>query len=68
MKRGIECRIIKMAGTKLFKNRFSICITEGITLFSLKAHEKTQAMKQQAKQNTKSEWNRMACVWGGEIN
>lgn len=57
-----------MAETQFFKNRFSICITEGITLFSLKAHEETQVMKQQAKQNRKCEWNWMACVWGTEIN
>lgn len=31
----------QMAGTWLFKNRFSICTTERIALFSLKAHEET---------------------------
>ena len=51
MKRGTESRIIKMAGTQLLKNRFSICTTEGIVLFSVKAHEETQVVKQQAKQN-----------------
>lgn len=38
-----------MAGIQFFKNRFSICTTEGITLFSLKAHEETQVMKQAGK-------------------
>lgn len=35
-----------MAGTQLFKNKFSICTTEGITLFSLKPHEEIQVIKQ----------------------
>lgn len=57
-----------MAGTQLLKNRFSICTTEGIVLFSVKAHEETQVVKQQAKQNRKCEWNRMVCIWDIEIN
>ena len=64
----MESRIIKMAGTQLLKNRFSICTTEGIVLFSVKAHEETQVVKQQAKQNRKCEWNRMAYIWDTEIN
>lgn len=51
----MECRIIKTARAQLFKNRFSICTTEEMTLFSQKAHEETQVMKQQAKQNRKHE-------------
>lgn len=68
MNRGIEGRIIKMAGTQLLRNRFSVCTTEGIVLFSVKAHEETQVVKRQAKQNRKCEWNRMVCIWDIEIN
>ena len=57
-----------MAGTQLLKNRFSICTAEGIVLFSVKAHEETQVVKQQAKQNRKCEWNRTVCIWNVEIN
>jgi hypothetical protein len=49
MRKGIGFRIIKMAGEQLCKNRFSICPTELITLFSLKAHEEMQVMMQLAK-------------------
>lgn len=55
MNRGIEGRIIKMAGTQLLRNRFSVCTTEGIVLFSVKAHGETQVVKRQAKQNRKCE-------------
>lgn len=55
MNREIEGRIIKMAGTQLLRNRFSVCTTEGIVLFSVKAHGETQVVKRQAKQNRKCE-------------
>lgn len=57
-----------MAGTQLLRNRFSVCTTEGIVLFSVKAHGETQVVKRQAKQNRKCEWNRMVCIWDTEIN
>ena len=39
----------------LLRNRFSVCTTEGIVLFSAKAREETQVVKRQAKQHRKCE-------------
>ena len=57
-----------MTGTQLLRNRFSVCTTEGIVLFSAKAREETQVVKRQAKQHRKCEWDRTVCIWDAEIN